>query len=223
MRVVVIGAAGGVGRQVVAAATAAGHEVVAAARAVPDYLPVGARGAVVDVRDAVAVAAVVRDADAVAWCVGVTPRSGPYVAREGMTHLVAAARPGLRVVSVSGAGADLPGDTKGLGARAVSALTHRLAGALVTDKEDERAVLAGSDTAWTQVRPPRLVDTAGAGTWHLDERAPGLLAPPVARADVAAAVLHLLTTHTWVGQSPYLHARVGSASDGDSTGGGAQP
>ncbi|MEJ5946470.1 NAD(P)H-binding protein [Pseudokineococcus basanitobsidens] len=206
MRAVVIGAGGGVGRQVVTAATAAGHEVVAAARDVPDYLPVGARAVTVDVRDGAAVAAVVRGADAVAWCVGVSARSGPDVARQGMAHLVAAAEPGLRVVSVSGAGADLPGDTKGVGARLVSALTHRLAADLVTDKEGEHAVLAASDLAWTQVRPPRLVDAAPAGGWQLGERAPGLRAAPLPRADVAAAVLDLLTTTAWVRRAPFLLA-----------------
>lgn len=208
MRIVVFGSAGGVGRQVVAAATTAGHEVVAAARAVPQFLPVGARGVAVDVREAPAVAAAVRGVDAVAWCVGVSARSGPGAGREGMANVLAAvAEHGpRRVVSVSGAGANLPGDAKGLGPRVVSALTHRLARDLVVDKEDEHALLAASGTEWTQVRPPRLVDTAGTGAWHLSEEAPGLLAPAVPRADVAAAVVHLLTTGAWARQAPFLWA-----------------
>lgn len=206
MRIVVMGANGRVGRQVVLAAARAGHEVLATARDVPTHLPAEVRTLEVDVRLPDAVAGALRGADAVAWCVGVTSRSGPGVAQEGIRHLVtAAAAHGLRrVVSVSGAGADLPGDRKGMTARLVSSLTHRLAGDLVTDKEQEFAVLAASDLVFTQVRPPRLVDTDATGAWHLSERAPEVWARPIARADVAAAVLHLLEHDTWVRRAPYI-------------------
>lgn len=207
MRIVVLGAAGGVGRHAVTAALAAGHDVVAAARTTP-VASAGVEARAVDVRVEAAVSAVVERADAVLWCVGVTRRSGPDVGRTGLPHVVRAAqqRPGVRLVTVSGAGVTLPGDRKGPGARLVSGLTRRLARDLVLDKEGEHQVLAASALDWTEVRPPRLVDRPPTGRWQLSEQAPGLSARPVAKADVAAAMLFLATGREWVGRSPFLLA-----------------
>ena len=201
------GASGGVGAHVVAAALAHGQAVVAAARSRP-LLPAQAEAVAVDVRDAAAVHAVLRGADAVLWCVGVTKRSGPDVGRTAMPHVVSAAlEHGVgRLVSVSGAGVTLPGDAKGTGARFVSALTRRLARDLVQDKEGEHAVLSTSGLSWTEVRPPRLVEREATGHWALVEEAPGLTAKPVPKADVALAMLELAGSKTWIRRSPFLVA-----------------
>ena len=203
MRIVVVGSSGGVGREAVTAGVRRGLEVRAASRAGG---PVdGAEGVAVDVRDADAVARAVEGVDAVLWCVGVTRTSGPDVGRVGMTNLVraAAANPFLRVVTVSGAGITVPGDRKGLGARAVSALTKRLAGALVGDKEAENEILQASDLPWTQVRPPRLVDGPARG-WRLTRDAPGPTSSPVPRADVADALLTLAVEGGWERELPFV-------------------
>lgn len=207
MRIVVFGAGGGVGRRAVAAAAEQGHDIVAAARSSVD-VPAAVQEAAVDVRDADAVRRAVDGADAVLWCVGVTSRSGGDVGRVGMPHLVAAARQaGVgRLVSVSGAGVTLPGDEKGLGARLVSGLTLRLARDLVMDKRGEHEVLAASGLSWTEVRPPRLVDASSSGRWALVDRAPGLTVKPVAKADVALAMLSLATSQEWHQRSPFLVA-----------------
>ncbi|WP_340296243.1 NAD(P)H-binding protein, partial [Aquipuribacter hungaricus] len=111
-----------------------------------------------------------------------------------------------RLVSVSGAGVTLPGDEKGAGARFVSALTRTFAPDLVADKQGEHDVLASSDLAWTEVRPPRLSEADGAGSWGLTEQAPGLRAAAVSKADVAAAMVELLGLDHWVRRSPFLVA-----------------
>lgn len=207
MRVVVLGAAGGVGSQAVLAAVAGECDVVAAARSRP-AVPAEAEAVAVDVRDAAAVHGVLRGADTVLWCVGVTKRSGPDVGRTGLAHVVAGMQEhGVgRLVSVSGAGVTLPGDVKGVGARLVSGLTRRLARDLVQDKEGEHAVLAASGVSWTEVRPPRLVDREATGRWSLVDQAPGLTAKPVAKADVALAMLDLAGSQTWLRSSPFLVA-----------------
>lgn len=206
MRVVVLGAAGGVGRRAVEAAVAAGHDVVAAARTAP--VARGATAVSLDVRDRDGVGRVLQGADAVLWCVGVTRRSGPDVGRRALPHVVAAAAEhGVRrLVTVSGAGVTLPGDDKGAGARLVSALTRRFARDLVEDKQGEHEALAASDLDWTQLRPPRLVDGEGTGRWSLVERAPGLTARPVARADVARALVELAGSREWVRRAPFVVA-----------------
>lgn len=214
MKVVVMGARGGVGSRAVQAAAAGGHEVVAVARTAPEVTAVTGetvgqvRAVAADVRDAAAVRSALVGAEAVLWCVGVTKRSGPDVGRVGLAHVVRAAEElGVhRLVTVSGAGVTLPGDDKGPGARFVSALTRRFARDLVEDKQGEHDVLAASGLAWTEVRPPRLTEAAGTGRWQLTETAPGLRAAAVSKADVAAAMLDLAAGREWVGRAPFLVA-----------------
>lgn len=205
MRLVVFGANGGVGRRAVQVAAARGHQVVAAARTQP-VVPPGVRPAVVDVTDEAAVHLALEGVDAVLWCVGVTRRSGPGIGARGLRHVVAAAqRLGVsRVVTVSGAGVTVVGDRKGVGARVVSALTQRVAADLVGDKQAEHDVLAASGLAWTEVRPPRLVERDGPSGWLLTDRAPGLTAKPVTKVDVAEAMVALAGSIDWVRQSPFL-------------------
>jgi putative NADH-flavin reductase len=180
--------------------------VVAVARRASEQAGVTDR--VGDVRDAALVAEAVTGADAVLWCVGVTKASGGDVGRTVLPGLVAAmdAAGARRFVGVSGAGADLPGDRKGAGARFVSALTHRLARDLVEDKEHEHRILAASGLDWTQVRPPRLVDRPGAGGYRLATEAPGLRAAPVTKADVALAMVELAEGREWLSAAPFILA-----------------
>jgi putative NADH-flavin reductase len=207
VEIVVLGAAGGVGRQVVQQARERDHRVRAMARTVPgwaDRKDGRVRWQSGDVRDDGLLADMVGGADAVLWCVGVTGSSGADVGRAALPGLVAAmATHGVqRLVGVSGAGADLPGDNKGVGARVVSALTHRLGRAAVEDKEGEFRVLSLFQLSWTQVRPPRLTDQPGTGRYELTDQAPGLGAPALSRADVATAMLDLSTPDATTGQWP---------------------
>ncbi len=204
MRIVVLGAAGGVGTQAFLRAAERGHDVVAAAREAPTRVPAGVEATAVDVRDGVAVKEVLDGADAVLWCVGVSKRSGGDVGRSSLPHVVAALPDGSRVITVSGAGVTLPADRKGRGARFVSALTKRVASDLVEDKEGEHAVLTASSLVWTEVRPPRLGDTPGSGGYTLTTRAPGLAAKPVSKADVALAMVELAESGEWARRSPFI-------------------
>ncbi len=201
------GAGGGVGRHAVAAAAEQGHDVVAAGRSLP-VAPDGVRAEALDVRDGDAVRRVLGGADAVLWCVGVTKRSGADVGRAALPLLVLAARAvgAERLVSVSGAGVVLPGDVRGLDARLLVRLTARLAPDRVLDKQGEHAVLEASSLCWTEVRPGRLVDTAGTARWALVDRAPGLMSKAVAKADVGRAMVALASTRDWEHQAPYLVA-----------------
>ncbi|MGQ7294968.1 NAD(P)-dependent oxidoreductase [Quadrisphaera sp. KR29] len=223
MDVVVFGAAGAVGGHAVRLLLGRGHGVVAVARRTIE-VPPGSTGGTGgtdgttgtgrvrqvtgDVRDAAVVEQALDGADAVLWCVGVTKTSGGDVGRSSLPAVVtAAARTGARrLVAVSGAGADLPGDRKGAGARLVSTLMHRVARDVVEDREAEHALLAGSDLDWTQVRPPRLVERPGAGRYLLTTEAPGLRSPALAKADVALAMVDLVEGREWLGAAPFLVA-----------------
>lgn len=68
-------------------------------------------------------------------------------------------------------------------------------------------LLARSTVAWTEVRPPRLVDTDAPQEAELVEQAPGLTAKPVSKRAVARTMLELAGSANWVRRSPFLVAR----------------
>jgi uncharacterized protein YbjT (DUF2867 family) len=207
MKIVVLGGGGGIGRHVVRLATEQGHQVVAVARS-PLELPDGARQLTGDATDpgvvAQAVEGVGPGTGAVVSCLGVTKRSTGRPSAEAARALVAALPARSRVVAVGGAGVDAPGDAKGLGLRLASALTRRLGVALVEDKQQEHDVYAASDLAWTVVRLPRLIDGEATTPARTTDRAPGLTASPVRRADVAATMLALVTDGGHERQAPFV-------------------
>lgn len=194
MKIVVLGAGGGTGRHVVRLAVEQGHDVVVVARR-PLELPPSVRQASGDatapelVRRAVE--GLAPGTGAVISCLGVTKRSTGHPSAAAAQALVAVLPAGTRVVAVAGAGIDAPGDTKALGARAVSALTRRLAGAVVADKQEEHDTYAASALSYTVVRPPRLVDGDPTEPARTTSVAPGPTAKPVRRADLAATMLRL--------------------------------
>jgi putative NADH-flavin reductase len=206
MRLVVLGAGGRTGRRVVEAAAAAGHGVVAVARGEP-ALPGGVRllrGDVMSVAGGDVVTEAAAGAAAVVSCLGVTRSGTGRPSAAAARRLVEVLEPGARVVSVAGAGIDVPGDRKGRGARIVSALTRRLAAEVFADKQEEHDVLAASALAYTVVRPPRLVEGPAQGDAVLTTEAPGLSARPLPRADLAAAMVLLAVEGGWERQAPFI-------------------
>lgn len=210
MLVSILGAAGGVGREAVRLALADGHEVRALVRDA-SALAIGhdrltiAEG---DATDATVVSAAVSDADAVINTLGVTTRSAPDTGRRAMRHTLAAMRRSgiVRLVSISGAATAVAGDTRGWQARLLGALARRLLPGVVADKQAEADLLiaSGDGIAWTLVRPPRLVDGPARGGYRLSLDAPGLITPPVRRADTARALVDLAIHGGHEHEAPYL-------------------
>jgi nucleoside-diphosphate-sugar epimerase len=205
MRLTVVGASGGIGREVVRQGLDAGHEVTAVVResagssaAIRDWekVPAGRTGrlkvAVVDSLSADALAGAVRGRDAVAVAIGPRGRtSDPTIKSRGVRSVVQAmqATGVRRIVAVSAAPLFAEGPL--LYRRVVRPL---LWAAFRTHYADLRAmeeVLAGSGTDWTVVRPPKLTNRAGSGSpvVTVDSGPRGGFA---ARADVARAILQVL-------------------------------
>ncbi|MFG2287195.1 NAD(P)-dependent oxidoreductase [Streptomyces sp. NPDC048595] len=197
MKLTVLGASGGVGRQLVRQALADGHEVTAALRS-PDKLTERHDRLTVaraDALDAASVQAVVDGADAVLSGMGQVGRHDPLrPASTSARAVVEAMRAtGVRRVLMISAG---PLNRAGTGQ---PFLSHRVFGPLLwavlkelyTDLERMEAVLRGSGLDWTAVRPPRLLDKPGEGRYrHAVEAGPA--GASIARADVARAMLDLV-------------------------------
>ncbi len=214
MRVTVIGASGGIGREVVRQATAADHEVTAVIRdsarstaALREWerVPVGAPGrlrvAVVDSLSPGALVGAVSGRDAVVSALGPQGRSGDLaINSRGIRAAVMAMQEAAvtRIVAVSAA--PLFTDGTLLFRTVLRRVAWALFGTHYADLERMETVLRESGLDWTTVRPQRLTDQAGTGRPVLtaDRPAPGL---SVSRADIATAILQVLPDAGSVGHA----------------------
>lgn len=194
MKLTVLGATGGVGRQIVTLALADGHEVTAAVRN-PARLDI-THGRLTVVRadplDAASLTTVVEGADAVLSGMGQARRTDPLKPASTSARAVveAMAATGVRrVVVVSAA----PLNRSGAGQ---SALTRRVVvpgmwaalRKLYTDLELMERILRESGLDWTSVRPPRLTNAPGTGAYR-DAVEAGPAGSTITRTDVARAML----------------------------------
>lgn len=195
MRIAIFGAAGRTGRLVCETLAARGHALHPVTRR-----PVPGTPERVDPTDAEAVAALAARCDAVVNAMA-SGKGNPAGSR-----LAAAlrGREGLRYVSVGGGAVDAPGDAKGVPDRLVSWLARRMTGEVVTDRQAELdRLLAGADgLVWTMLRPPRLTDKPGRGTYRLTFDKPA--STQIARADLARAVADLVEGGQHAGRAPFV-------------------
>lgn len=122
---------------------------------------------------------------------------------DGMRTLVAAmSGEGVgRLVALSGAAVDVPGDHKPFIDRAASKVVRRLARHVVGAKQREFDVFAASTLERTALRPPLVTDGPEKG-YRLDlELTPGAR---VTRTDVARALVDQLEDRTYVHAAPFV-------------------
>jgi putative NADH-flavin reductase len=214
MRLTVIGASGGIGREFVRQAAAADHEVTAVIRdsarssaALREWerVPVGGPGrlhvAVVDSLSPGALVGAVSGRDAVVSALGPQGRSRDQtVNSQGVRAAVMAMQEAAvtRIVAVSAA--PLFTDGPLLFRAVLRRVAWALFGTHYADLERMEKVLRESGLDWTTVRPERLTDQAGTGrpVLTVDRPAPGL---SVSRADIATAILRLLPDASSVGHA----------------------
>jgi putative NADH-flavin reductase len=203
MRIVVFGANGPTGRQLVTQALAAGHQVAAVTRR-PVRVPPRDRLTVVgaDVADAGAVDAAIAGSDAVLSALGVPYSRKPIrVYSQGATNIVAAMqRHGVRrLVVVSSAPLDpaYRASDSWFFTRVMEPLFMRRPGR--TTYEDMRrteSLVQASHLDWTIIRSCWLFDAAAVTDYQLAEHtAKGMF---TARADLAASMLAQLSDDRFV-------------------------
>lgn len=173
MRIIVVAATGGVGRQLVAQAMAAGHDVTAVVRD-PARLPPGVRAVCADLADASgrALEDAVRGADAVLSCLGPRSAEDIGVACRGTRAVVdameAVATSRLVVISAapvatvaSPARPDPPRHDPGdrfLVRHVLGPIIKRVFRRAYDDLARMEDVVRASSLDWTILRPPRLTD-----------------------------------------------------------------
>jgi putative NADH-flavin reductase len=188
MKVLVFGATGGTGRQVVEQARAAGHEVTAFTRA--------AHGDVTADRDAVARALRGQDAVISALGRGNSFRSHQLMSRSMDVILPAMEREGLRrLIVVSALGV---GDTYDQAPFAAKIFFRLFLRHIYADKEIADDFVRRSSLDWTIVCPSKLTDGPRTGQYRAGERLALRGMPKISRADVADFAVKQLGDDTWL-------------------------
>jgi putative NADH-flavin reductase len=208
MRIVVFGASGGTGRELVKQGLAQGHEVTAFVRNPAAYTGGGRLHVVVgDARDAKAVSVAIVGQQAVLSALGGTLGDDTLLP-ESMGHILAAMKQeGVRRLIVLGASGVDPGAAKRLSGGTRFFLRVLQATMLKKPFRSQRAMqmrIHASDTDWTVVQPPRLLNKPGTGSLRVDGEALPANGTQIARADVATFMLAQLTSEEWVRKSPFI-------------------
>lgn len=185
MKLVVVGATGGTGRNVIDRAKAAGHEVIAAVRR-PEAVD-GARAVKADVLDPASLAAAFTGADAVISTIGPASMRKPgTLLSDGVGNMVAACEAAgvKRFVYESGM---IAGDGKGLGlgGRMMLALGHVVMRAFYLERRRSEQAVLQSSLDYVIVRPPVLEHAPPRGTYIHGVDAAISLSKKLPHADVA--------------------------------------
>lgn len=196
MRILVVGAAGRTGKEIVRQALGHGHEVRALIRSTPlDIAHPALEVFSVDALDFAAVDAAMHDIDAVAFAVGAGGGKDIRVYSEGVGNVLhAMAVHGVdRLAAVSAAGAFARTDRRiALSFRALIATVLK---PVYDDMERMEQRIAASGVSWTIVRPVGLTDDPQTGEYRLSLDGSLLeKSQRIPRADVAALVLKALET-----------------------------
>jgi putative NADH-flavin reductase len=204
MKLLIFGATGGTGAQLLTQALDAGHDVTAVARN-PDKITISdrARPTVItaDILQPKTWKAALPGHDAVLSCLGSRDRKHPTtVYSQGTTNIIAAMRQAgvRRLVCLSSAGLEIPPEIS-LPQRLVTRLLiQRLYRHGYTDMAAMERIVTASGIDWTIIRPPMLTD--GPLTGHYRAAANQHLAKSktISRADLAHYMLtHIEDHETW--------------------------
>ena len=192
-RILILGATGGTGRELVEQALAAGHEVTAFVRD-PSKLPPGRVRPVAGdiVRDSTKLDDAMRGQDAVVSALGVGQSFKPagLIAQAAPQIVGAMQRAGVRrliFTSAFGIGPTWP-DTPLLPRLFMRTLLRQV----YADKTAGEAVIVQSPLDWTIVYPAGLTNGPRTGRARVAEHLPLRGFPTVSRSDVAAVVLRLI-------------------------------
>lgn len=216
MKLTIVAATGGIGRQLLDQAVTAGHDVTAVVRDPDRLYGRPARAVAVDLAaaDPAALSSAVAGADAVLSALGPRTAADAGITSRGTRAVVDAMRAaGVRrlvVVSAAPVGTvpspgrpDPPRHDPGDGflmRHVLSPAVRRVLRAHYADLALTEDVLRGSGLDWTVIRPPRLTDGPLTGRYRTAYGRNIRGGVRISRADVAHLMLHALDDAGTVGQ-----------------------
>ncbi len=197
MKILVVGATGKTGREVMTQALSQGHSVVALARRPEAITLQHARLAVVkgDVLDATSLGPACDGVDAVISALGIGASRAPTrVYSDGIRHILTAMQAAgtgrIVVVSAEPAGPWAPHTL--LRRVVLFPILQRLFGATYDDMRRMETILRDSPAQWTVLRPPRLLDKPARKAYRLNPDGPLTKGPTLTYADLATALIDVL-------------------------------
>lgn len=197
MHLIVFGGTGGTGQQLIRTALASGHTVTAPARDPSRIRTAHSRLRIVraDVLDPASLVGTADGADAVVSALGVPDGRKPTtVYSTGVANVLDAMVNAdvSRFIGVSAVPVTPRAEVGVLDRLVVYPILYQLFGEGYADMARMEQVLRNSAVEWTVVRPPRLTNRPATGHYRtaLNRRLPR--AYTISRADLAAAMLHLL-------------------------------
>jgi len=204
LKILLLGANGGVGRLIVKEAAARGHNVTAFVRNPAGPSPNGAKVVAGNVLDSQSLSNALSGQDAVVYAIGVKS-TGPTTLFSESTRLLLAAmeQQGVkRLVCITGVGA---GETRGHG----GFLYDRIIFPLFTknryaDKERQEQLIQDSGTDWTIVRPAPFSEKMPHSDFRAVTEVGNVVLRKVSRAEVASFVLDELESGRYLRQIPFI-------------------
>ena len=206
MKLLVIGATGPTGRQVVAQALSRGHSVVALVRQLKSELGAGVTEVEGDVLNPTAVSQAVAGCDAVLSALGskVSLVHEVTVLSKGTQNVVDAMNTSgvRRLIAITGIGA---GDSRGHGGFLYDNIVEPLVlNQVYRDKDRQEEIIRASRLDWTIIRPAQLTDDRAEGRFHVYTDLTGVTASKISRADVAVFMLTELEAPKYLGRTPMI-------------------
>lgn len=204
MHIAVIAAQGRSGQEFVRAALAAGHTVRAGIGSTDPFAPHRRLMTLeCDATNTEQVYELTRGVDAVVSLLGHVKGSNADVQTTAMRVVVQAMKRHkiTRIVSLTGTGVRIPGDTPNLFDRLANMFIARVDPNRIHDGIAHAALLQESGLDYTVVRVLKL-GKGSAGTFALTEHGPAKLLTP--RAEVAAAIVDIVENNKFIGGFPVI-------------------
>lgn len=209
MKLIVFGATGGTGQEVVKQALARGHEVTAFVRraGVLGEHP-RLREVLGDLFDLATVGRAIAGHDAVVTCLGSRTLGESHLLDDASANIVAAmdAQGVKRLVALGAAGAEHDAQAQQTSMRKAFfwVVRHTLLANPMKDSAAQERRIEASDLDYTVVHPPRLTDGPYTGHYRVDFQSLPAGGQSISRADVADFMLQALEEHRFVRQGPYV-------------------
>jgi uncharacterized protein YbjT (DUF2867 family) len=192
MKLLILGATGPTGQQLLTQALETGHEVAALVR---DPAKITASVEVIrgDATDAAAIAGAARGRDAVLSALGTGKSFRGDVVSRAAANLIAASVQRLVFVSAFGVG-----ESFSEAALPQKFFFRTLLRSIYADKAKADEMIRASNAEWTIVRPVMLTNGPRTGQYRVLEHARLSGFPKVSRADVADFMIRELTERKWI-------------------------
>ncbi|MBI1803521.1 MAG: SDR family oxidoreductase [Ignavibacteriae bacterium] len=207
MNILIFGASGATGHELVKQSLAKGHAVTAFVRN-PEKLAIkhqSLKSVQGDVKDYPSVEAAVKGQDAVLSALGVSrPLKSDPVVIDGVRNIVKAMEQNnvRRLIYLSFIGVTESRKDAGF---MLKHIISRIVRNEIADHEEKEKLVRASALEWTIVRPPKLTNGNAVGVYRSGEeiKAHSLL-PTMSRADVADFMLRQLTEKAFIHKSPRI-------------------